>query len=110
MGQCTEALKAKLRSLDTFKVMDDNSDAIDIIKSINIVDFKFESHEEIHVRTFVLKIRIINLCQHDMSLIDYLKKFRANESVNKQMQGGIWEDTIATLTALKEICSGTILD
>ena len=76
MGQCTNGLKAKLRSIDTYKVTDNNSDTIDIIKSIKSVAFKFEAHENIHVATFVLKTRIVNLCQHDRSLIDYLKSSR----------------------------------
>ena len=97
MGKCTKALKAKIRSLDTFKDTDENSDAIEIIKSIKSVAFNLEAHENIHVATFVHKIRIFNSCQQDMSLIKYLKKFQANESVNEQMQGGIWEDPITTL-------------
>ena len=75
MRQCTKALKAKHRILATFKVTNKNSDAIKIIKLIKIVAFKFEAHENIPVVTFVLKIRTVNLRQHDMSLIDYLKKF-----------------------------------
>ena len=110
MGKCTEALKAKLRSLDTFKDTDENSDAIKIIKSIKSVAFKLEAHEKIHVATFMLKIRIVNLRQQDMSLINYLKKFQANKLVNKQIQGGLWEDTIITLAALKKIRAYTTID
>ena len=101
MGKCTKALKAKIRSLDTFKDTDENSDAIEIIKSIKSVVFNLEAHENIHVATFVHKIRIFNSCQQDMSLIEYIKKFQANKLVNEQMQGGIWEDIITTLAAGK---------
>ena len=58
----------------------------------------------------MLKIRIVNLRQQDMSLINYLKKFQANKLVNKQIQGGLWEDTIITLAALKKIRAYTTID
>ena len=35
--------------------------------------------------------------------MDYLKKFQTNELFNDQMQGGIWEDPITTLSKIKEI-------
>ena len=42
--------------------------------------------------------------------MEYLKKFRADKSVNEQTQGGIWEDPITALVALKEICPDATLD
>ena len=38
-----------------------------------------------------------------MLLINYFKKFQANKLVNNQIQGGIWEDPIATMAELRSI-------
>ena len=71
----TKALKAELWSLAAYKDLYERSDAIKLIRSIKIMAFKFEAHENLNVVTFVLKSQIGNTCQHDMSPIDYLKMF-----------------------------------
>ena len=75
IGQCTKALKANLRSLAAYKDTEEWSDAINLIKSIKGVAFKFKSHKNLHIAMSVLNIQITNTLQHDMSLIDYLKSF-----------------------------------
>ena len=43
-----------------------------------------------------------------MLLIEYVKRFQANESINFQMQGSIWEDPITKLAELREIRYATL--
>ena len=60
IGQFTESLKAKFRSLTTYKDLEKSRKPVKLIHSIKCMAFNFESHKNHHIATFVLKSQIVN--------------------------------------------------
>ena len=44
-GQCTDAMKAKLKAIPNYDTMDDNLDAVELLKGIKGLSYRFESSQ-----------------------------------------------------------------
>ena len=60
MGQCTEALKAKLRGLPTFQAIEYKNDVMGFLRTIKEVLSKFEEHKKQFLSLFNMKKRTVN--------------------------------------------------
>ena len=77
VGQCMNALKAKLFGLYKFQATEDSTNTILFLRSIKKVAFKFESHENIHVSLCNNKNMMFNTFQTHLGVMKYLYKVKA---------------------------------
>jgi hypothetical protein len=73
-GQCSEALQAKLESLDEYEAMRDTSDCPELLKAIQGIMYKFESQRYVVVSLDDAQTQYFNIRQAaDEPLADYFK-------------------------------------
>ena len=75
-GQCTPALQAKLHGLVNYEQLNENSDALGLLKEMRKIAFNFQMHKYSHLALNEAKRRFYHLVQgKTMTNQDYLKKF-----------------------------------
>ena len=93
LGQCTKGLKAKLKGLSTFKMIDGTNDAIGLLRAINEITFKFKAHDNIHVSLWNIKRQVANMFQNGMNLTQFMDKFSVNDTITNKTGCSIWVDS-----------------
>ena len=90
LGQCTDAMRAKLESQDEYKWITDKSDAVELLKLIRGVAFNFQSQKynvlSLHesVQHFYVQ------CQGEhMTCQAYLEQFNNNKDIVEHCRGTI---------------------
>ena len=104
LGQCTDAMRAKLESQDQFEQVLDDSDAIELLRMIRDITFNFQSQKyeplSIHesIRWFYLQ------CQDRYMICQaYLKQFMNSKDVIEHCGGVIGAHPQLVAKALKEM-------
>jgi hypothetical protein len=92
-GQCSEAMKAKLTSLDDFETKSHESDCVWILKEIKGITYRFEGQHNIYLS---LNNARISYCAYTQgaedSISSYLGHFRSLVEVLEHYGGTIGED------------------
>ena len=92
-GQCSEAMKAKLTSLDDFKTKSHESDCVWILKEIKGITYRFEGQRYIYLSLDNARTTYYAYNQGaKYSISSYLELFRSLVEVVEHYGGAIGED------------------
>ena len=75
LGQCTDLLQSKMKQQTSWAVISAAQDAIELIKLIKSITFKFEDQKFLPLALYQAKANLYNLRQGTMSNHDYLQRF-----------------------------------
>ena len=89
-GQCSEALQAKLESLDKYETMCNTSNCPELLKALQGIMYKFESQRYVVVSLDDAQTQYFNIRQAaDELLADYFKRFKNCVQVLKHFGGTV---------------------
>ena len=76
-GQCSDTMKTKIKALDIFELISENSDSLALLKEIKGISYRFECRDNIYMSMDDAKaIFYTNNKVHDELDADYLTKFK----------------------------------
>jgi hypothetical protein len=88
-GQCTDFMKSKLETVNTFQSISDTQDALELLKEIKGC-FKFD-HEKYHTQSLVEAMDKLHCLYHgkDMTNSQFLERFKSMVAVIKHYGGAV---------------------
>ena len=108
-SQCSKPMQSKVKTADTFDVIEKNSDFLGLLMEIKCIAYKFETQGYIYSSLHEAKKAFFKVYQfrHETDS-EYLTRFKAIVAVIKHYKGNIGDDLILVQTEI--IRSGMTLD
>jgi hypothetical protein len=102
-AQCSEAMKAKLRSLDDFNTWEKTRDCLLLLKAVKSISYKFETQGKyVHSSLFLAISAFYQFRQQStQSNSDYLVKFKALYTIIHHYGGSIGTDPLLVRAELQ---------
>ena len=92
-AQCSNAMQAKIKSVDGFNDFDEDRNFLSLIQAIKGVSYKFEAQRYPPLALFEAKLAFYRYQQHHtLSNADYLERFKALYTIIVHYGGSIGED------------------
>ena len=92
-AQCSNAMQAKIRSVNGFNDFDEDRNFLELIQAIKGVSYKFEAQRYPPLALFEAKLAFYRYQQHrTLSNSDYLERFKALYTIIEHYGGSIGED------------------
>jgi hypothetical protein len=102
-NQCSEAMQTKIKSAESFKATNTDSDSLAILKEIKGIAYKLESQKNIYLALDNAKCTFYSYQQAaDETNANYLSKFKNVIEVIEHYRGAIGEDQVLVLEELKK--------
>ncbi len=94
LGQCTDAMKTKLKSLASWSMIEQNHDVLELIKAIKSIVYNFQS-EKLPIESLGDAYRRFYLFYQKpgMTVNDYLDRFVDLTEMVEHCHGGLGDDT-----------------
>ena len=108
-SQCSKSMQSKIKTADTFDVIERNSDFLGLLMEIKCIAYKFETQGYTHSSLHEAKRAFFKVYQlkHETDS-EYLTRFKAIVAVIKQYKGNIGDDLILVHTEI--VRSGVVLN